>query len=135
MQRLSIAMFLGALIEFIGGRTGTRCVIDPDGEKSPFYAVELVKSEPADTKTCYVDSYEVWVHCISAPTSPYSSAPVLNMVTRLEEAMGGELELPEPFWLFAQDYGGLQTLKRDGTGEGHAVLSFDFRVCYGFRCK
>lgn len=135
IQRLSIASFLGLLIDHIEGRTGKRCYDDPDGKPSPFYSVQIVKSGPANTKTMYVDSYEVWIHCISKPVNPYSNAPVLELVRELEEAMTDDLFLPEPYDLIRQEHGGLQALKKDESGEGHAVVSYAFHVSYGFRCK
>ncbi|RVU97061.1 DUF5072 domain-containing protein [Coriobacteriales bacterium OH1046] len=136
LKRLSIAGFLGCLITAIAERTGIPCYDSPEDKESPFYSVQLVRSEPADTKTMYVDVYSVWVHCISEPVRPrYSNAPVLELVQALEEAMSDGLALPEPHLLYRQVYDGMQTLKMDETGEGHAVLSFAFHVCYGFRCK
>jgi hypothetical protein len=135
LQRLSVAEFLGCLIDHIEGNTELRCYDDPNNKESPLYSVQLVRSEPADTKTMYVDVYTVWVHCISEPTRPYSTAPVLALVQKLEEAMSEDVALPSGYQLVRQVYGGLQTLKKDESDEGHAVLSFDFHVCYGFRCK
>lgn len=135
LKRLSIAEFLGALIDWVSERTGVPCCSDPNGKASPFYAVELLRTEPQNTKTEFVDRYDVSIHCISEPVRPYSSAPVLDLVQKLEEAMSDDLELPEPFDLCRQEYGGLQAVKRDESDEGHAVLSFSFLIGYGFRCK
>lgn len=135
LKRLSMAEFLGCLIDHVEERTGLSCYDDPNNKKSPFYSVQLVRSEPANTKTEFRDVYQVWIHCISAPANPFSNAPVLALVQALEEAMTDDMELPDPFCVQRQDYGGLQTLKKDESGEGHAVLSFDFNVRYGFRCK
>jgi len=135
LKRLGIADFIGCLIEHIESRTGLRCYDSPDGVPSPFYSVQLLRSEPANTKTMFVDVYRVWIHCISEPVNPYSNAPVLGLVTALEEAMTEDVEPPDGYKLIRQTYGGLQTLKQDESDEGHAVLSFDFHICYGLRCK
>lgn len=136
LRRLSIAEFIGCLIDHIEKRTGIPCHDSPENKPSPLYSVQLVRTEPADTKTMYVDVYQVWVHCISAPaTGEYSNAPVLDLAQGLEEAMSEDLALPSPYRMFRQVYNGLQTLKMDESREGHAVLSYDFHVCYGFRCK
>ncbi|MEY8314152.1 DUF5072 family protein [Adlercreutzia muris] len=134
-RRLSIAQFLGSLIGFIEERTGVKCYDDPDNKPSPLYSVQLVRTQPQNTKTMYIDTYEVWVHCISEAVQPHSNAPVLNLVQTLEEALSTDLPLPEPFKLYRQEYEGLQTLKRDESGEGHAVLAYRFFICYGYRCK
>lgn len=135
LKRLSIAEFLGCLITHIESKTGIKCYDDPDNEKSPLFSVQLVSTEPANTKTMYIDSYEVWIHCISKPRKPYSNTPVLKLVQTLEEAMTDDLALPAPFQMYRQEYRGLQTLKKDPSNEGHAVLSFRFYICYGLRCK
>ena len=134
-RRLSIAQFLGSLIGFIEERTGVKCYDDPDNKPSPLYSVQLVRTQPQNTKTMYIDTYEVWVHCISEAVQPHSNAPVLNLVQTLEEALSTDLPLPAPFKHYRQEYEGLQTLKRDESGEGHAVLAYRFFICYGYRCK
>lgn len=136
MQRMSIGEFLGIVIGAVEDRTGIRCVDCPDGEESPFYSVEFVApSEPANTKTMFVERYRLWFHCIAAPVVPHSNAPVLRLVKTLEEALTRNIELPEPFWLNNQTYEGVQALNKDDSGEGHAVLSYVFEVCYGLICK
>ena len=135
IERLSMGKFLGLLITHIERLTDVRCYDDPDNKPSPLYSVQLVRSEPANTKTMFVDSYEVWIHCISQKVKPYSNASVLELVERLEEAMTEPLELPERFSVYRQEYSGLQTLKKDESGEGHAVLAYNFFICYGLRCK
>lgn len=134
-QRLSIAEFLGALITFIKERTGISCYDDPDNKPAPLYSVEIVRTEPQNTKTMYVDSFEVYIHCIAKEVIPHSNAPVLRLVQRLEEALSSQLRLPDPFQLYRQEYQGLQALKKDESGEGHAVLSYKLFVAYGYRCK
>lgn len=135
LKRISIAEFLGCLIDHIEANTGIKCCDDPDNVPSPLYGVQFVRSEPCNTKTAFVDMFEVYVHCISEPVHPYSNAPVLELVEKLEEAMTDDLELPEPFIVQRQVYNGLTELKKDESGEGHAVLGLAFYICYGFRCK
>ena len=135
IQRLGIGEFVGLLIDHIEAKTQLPCYDSPDGKASPFYSVEFVKSDPDNTKTMYVDVVEVWIHCISEEVVPYSNAPVFAMVKKLEQAMGENFTLPPPFKLFSTEYNGVQTIKKDESGEGHAVLSFSFRICYGFAVK
>lgn len=135
LTRLSIAEFLGCLIKHIEEKTGLPCYDNPINKTSPLYSVQITKTEPQDTKTRYVDRYDVWIHCISEPTETQSTAPVLELVQKLEEAMTIDVVIPQHFQLLRQVYGGLQTLKVDESNEGHAVLSFSFSICYGFRCK
>ena len=46
-----------------------------------------------------------------------------------------DITLPDPFELLLQTDGGVQTIKTDETGEKHAIVNYDFMVCYGFICK
>ena len=125
-RRLSIAQFLGSLIGFI------KCYDDPDNKPSPLYSVQLVRTQPQNTKTMYIDTYEVWVHCISEAVQPHSNAPVLNLVQTLEEALSTDLPLPAPFKLYRQEYEGLQTLKRDESGVKMITSPEELD---GYRCK
>lgn len=135
MQRIGIGEFLGCLIDHIEEKTGTRCYDSPEDEASPLYSVELETTEDKQTKTMFLDVFNVNVHCISEKVRPYSSAPVLRLVQELQEAMTDDVALPAPFFLNAQTFNGLRSIKQDASGEGHAVLSYSFQVCYGFRCK
>lgn len=134
-QRLGIAQFLGCLIDHVGEKTGIRCYDYPDNVSSPLYSAEVTSTEVANTKTMYLDVFNVSIHCISEPVDPYSNAPVLALVQTLQEAMTEGFALPEPFYLYRCDFAGMQALKRDESDEGHAVLSYRFFVCYGLRCK
>lgn len=135
IQRLSLAVFLGCLIEAIEAGTGTACYDSPENRKSPLYSVELQSTQPENTKTMYIDAITVWVHCISEPARPYSNAKVLGMVQRLEQALMEGFELPAPFSLYRTTCNGVQTVKKDETDEGHAIAEFTLRVCYGLRVK
>lgn len=134
-QRYSIAEFIGNLATTVEQRTGVRCVDDPDNVPSPLYSIEFTGSKRGDTKTSFIDVYSVWIHAIASPVIPRSNAPVLDMVKLLEQAMSDDLVLPEPFTMFMQTENGIQTLKTDPSGEGHAVVEFEFRIVYGFKCK
>ena len=87
VQRLSLAVFLGCLIDAIEQGTGTKCYDSPENRASPLYSVELQNTQPENTKTMYIDAISVWVHCISEPVRPYSNAKVLGMIQRLEQAL------------------------------------------------
>ena len=58
-----------------------------------------------------------------------------KLIEDLQEAMTEDIELPEPFELIMQTDGGVQTIKTDETKEKHAIVSYTFMVCYGFKCK
>ena len=135
-RRLSPTELLSVLIEHVETRTGLRLYDNADGKESPFYSFEGIEREPNDTKTMFMDRFTLSIHCISAPPKgEYSSQQVLDMETALEEALTDELSLPEPFQLVNQECQGIDTVKRDPSNEGHAVVTYIFDVSYGFKCK
>ena len=135
LRRLSISEMWGIVIDHIQERTETKVVSEAKGEKSPFFYVEFTTGEPRNTKTQFIDHFEFAIHAISEETHPYTAVPVLEMVKELEEIMTDEVEIPEPFFLVNQEYEGVNTVKKDPSDEGHAVLSYTFDISYGFRTK
>lgn len=134
LRRFSALDLLAIVQEQIERNTGLRCFDHADNEQSPFYAVELVGIEPANTKTCYMDKMTVNVHCIASPSKRQTDA--LKLIQKLEEAMTEEVVLPDPYWLENQTEEGLQGApKEDETGEMHAIVAFSFVIAYGFNCK
>lgn len=115
-------------------KTGVKCYdAVPRNAPSPFYFAEVIGKRPAHTKTMYRDVYTVWIHAVAQPGD--SSVQIYEMIQQLEEAMTEDVPLPEGFELILQTSNGVQTIKTDETNEKHAVLSFEFTVCYGFKCK
>ena len=134
-KKLSPEIFLGYLIDHIREKTSIACYDSPENKQSPLYSVELTGIEPANTKTMYIDVYNVNIHSITAPIEPHSFSNTLKMVGLLNEALTDDLVLPDPFYVYDQSDNGLQVLKKDESNEGHAVESYSFKVCYGLRCK
>lgn len=115
-------------------KTGVKCYdAVPRNAPSPFYFAEVIGKRPAHTKTMYRDVYTVWIHAIAQPEN--SSVQIYEMIQQLEETLTEDISLPEGFELILQASNGVQTIKTDETNEKHAVLSFEFTVCYGFKCK
>lgn len=115
-------------------KTGVKCYdAVPRNAPSPFYFAEVIGKRPAHTKTMYRDVYTVWIHAIAQPGD--SSVQIYEMIQQLEETLTEDVSLPEGFELILQASNGVQTIKTDETNEKHAVLSFEFTVCYGFKCK
>ena len=115
-------------------KTGVKCYdAVPRNAPSPFYFSEVIGKRPAHTKTMYRDVYTVWIHAIAQPGD--SSVQIYEMIQQLEETLTEDISLPEGFELILQASNGVQTIKTDETNEKHAVLSFEFTVCYGFKCK
>ena len=115
-------------------KTGVKCYdAVPRNAPSPFYFAEVIGKRPAHTKTMYRDVYTVWIHAIAQ--SGDSSVQIYEMIQQLEETLTEDISLPEGFELILQVSNGVQTIKTDETNEKHAVLSFEFTVCYGFKCK
>lgn len=115
-------------------KTGVKCYdAVPRNAPSPFYFAEVIGKRPAHTKTMYRDVYTVWIHAVAQPGD--SSVQIYEMIQQLEETLTEDISLPEGFELILQTSNGVQTIKTDETNEKHAVLSFEFTVCYGFKCK
>ena len=133
-QKLSVTTLISAIQKQIKEGTGLKCLDHvPQNETSPFYFAELVKTVPNNTKTMFRDVMTVWIHCIAEKSE--SSVGIYQMIDQLQEAMTEDIELPDPYELIMQVDGGVQTIKTDETGEKHAVIPYDFTVCYGFKCK
>ena len=133
-QKLSPVTLIAAVQEKIEALTGLRCYDHiPLNEASPLYFAEITRIQPANSKTMFRDVYSVAIHCI-AEESP-SSVGVYNLIENLQSALSEDITLPEPFELVMQTDNGVQTIKTDESGEKHAIVSYDFTVCYGFICK
>lgn len=136
LKRLNATELLAVLMQHIEERTGIPVYDNPENKKSPFYAFEYVTSKPVETKTMFMDEFEVPIHAISAPPSgEYSIQPILDLVEKLQSALTEEICLPEPFRLINQEDGGIQAMKRDPSGEGHAIVNCTFQVCYAYKVK
>lgn len=133
-QKLSPVTLIAAVQDKIESLTDLRCYDHvPLNEESPLYFAEIIRIQPANSKTMYRDVYSVAIHCI-AEESP-SSVGVYNLIENLQSALSEDIILPEPFTLVMQTDNGVQTIKTDESGEKHAIVSYDFTVCYGFICK
>lgn len=133
-QKLSPVMLVAAVQDKIENLTDLRCYDHvPTNEESPLYFAEVTRIQPANSKTMFRDVYSVAIHCIAAE-SP-SSVGVYNLIENLQSALSEDVTLPEPFELVMQTDNGVQTIKTDESGEKHAIVSYDFTVCYGFICK
>ena len=133
-QKLSPVTLIAAVQEKVEAVTGLRCYDPvPLNEESPLYFAEIIRIQPANSKTMFRDVYSVAIHCI-AEESP-SSVGVYNLIENLQSALSEDISLPEPFTLVMQTDNGVKTIKTDESGEKHAIVNFDFMVSYGFMCK
>lgn len=133
-KKLSPVTLIAAVQEKVETLTGLRCYDHvPQNEASPLYFAEIIQIQPANSKTMFRDVYSAAIHCI-AEESP-SSVGVYNLIENLQSALSEDITLPEPFELVMQTDNGVQTIKTDESGEKHAIVSYDFTVCYGFICK
>lgn len=133
-QKLSPVTLIAAVQDKVEALTGLRCYDHvPLNEASPLYFAEITRIRPANSKTMYRDVYSSAIHCI-AEESP-SSVGVYNLIENLQSALSEDISLLEPFTLVMQTDNGVQTIKTDESGEKHAIVNFDFMVCYGFMCK
>ena len=133
-KQLGLVDLIQAIQKKVKERTGLECYDSvPDNAPSPFYFAEVVGKRPAHTKTMYRDVFTVWIHAIAEPGE--SSVQIYELIQKLEEALTEEIEIPEEYDLIMQTDNGIQTIKTDETKEKHAVLAYEFMICYGFKCK
>lgn len=133
-KQLGLVNLIRGIQAKVEEKTGVKCYdAVPRNAPSPFYFAEVIGKRPAHTKTMYRDVYTVWIHAIAQPGD--SSVQIYEMIQQLEETLTEDISLPEGFELILQVSNGVQTIKTDETNEKHAVLSFEFTVCYGFKCK
>lgn len=133
-KQLGLVDLVSAIQKKVYDNTGIRCYdAVPQNASSPFYFAEVIGKRPVHSKTMYRDVFSVWIHAIAEPTD--SSVSIYELIQKLEEALTEDIELPEGFELLMQTNNGIQTIKKDETNEKHAVLAYDFMVCYGFKCK
>ena len=133
-QKLSPVTLVAAVQNKIETLTGLRCYDHvPKNEECPLYFVEITRIRPANSKTMFRDVYSAAIHCIAAENP--SSVGVYSLIENLQSALSEDIALPAPFELVMQTDNGVQTIKTDESGEKHAIVNFDFMVCYGFMCK
>lgn len=105
----------------------------PKDSPSPLVSVEMIRSQPANTKTMYVTQYDIQIRAIAPAIE--SSIPIFDLVRQVEEAMTRDIDIPEPYNLIRQAYSGINSTYTDEAGERHAVMNFSFYISYGFMCK
>lgn len=133
-KQIGLTDLLSAIQKKVQDNTGMKCYdAIPDNAPSPFYFAEVIGKRPAHSKTMWRDVFTVWIHAIAEPGD--SSVQIHKLIQELEEALTEDIELPEGFELVMQTNNGVQTIKTDETNEKHAVLAYEFMVCYGFKCK
>nr|DAM78991.1 MAG TPA: hypothetical protein [Caudoviricetes sp.] len=133
-KQLGLVDLISAIQRKVEEQTDIKCHDTvPLNAKSPFYYAEVVGKRPAHTKTMWRDVFTVWIHVIAEPGE--SSVQIYKLIQKLEEALTEDIVLPEEFELIMQTNNGIQTIKKDETKEKHAVLAYEFMVCYGFKCK
>ena len=131
---MNITDLMKAVQTQIKDGTGLPCYDSvPENAASPFYYMSYAGSQPADTKTMFVDRHTVDIHVI-ADVSP-SSVPVFRYIQALEQAMTEDISIPKEYKLVRQSSGGVRTIQDDESGEKHAVMSFTFLISYGYKTK
>lgn len=133
-KKLSLVDLVAAIQRVVTAGTGRPCYdAVPKDAPAPFYYAEVGSARPQNTKTLYVDCITVYIHAIGETGGGH--VQIYELIRELEQALTVDIVLPDPFQLIRQDSAGMQNLKRDETGEPHAVLAFKFLVCYGLKIK
>lgn len=134
LKQFPVTELIKAIQKRVRDGTGRKC-LDHVGknEPSPFYFVEFRQSRPANSKTMYIVDYMIYIHVIAEPAA--SSVPVYKYIQELEEALSEDIIVIEPYNLVTQTDGGVVSIYREETNEIHGVVSFTFKISYGFKCK
>lgn len=133
-SQLGLVDLISAVQKTVQIKTGLRCYDSvPDNAPSPFYFAEVVSKRPEKNKMMFKDVFTVFIHAIASPGA--SSVEIYDLIQKLEEALTTEIELPTGFDLLLQSNAGLQTIQTDETNEKHAVIAYEFTVCYGYKIK
>lgn len=102
-------------------------------EPSPFTFLQFVGNEEKNTKTMFIDEFTIHVHIISAAAS--NSIAHYQNIQAVQEALTEYIHLPEGYTVWGQVASGLISNFTEETAEEHAVLSFVFKISYGFKIK
>jgi len=133
LQKFSFLDLHAALKTHIETNTTYDCYDEvPQNKAAPFYYVECIGSTPTDTKTMFVEDYKVWIHAIAEAGN--SSKDIYDMIQILEEAMTEDITI-DGFTLVLQKSNGTLVIKTDETKEKHAVVGYEFKICYGYKTK
>ena len=134
LKKLGLVNLHVALKKKIERNTGLQAFdYVPENAPAPFYSIEIVDKRAENTKTMWCETFTVWIHAIAE--EQHSRLGIYNLIESLEEALTEEIVLPEHVTLLNQNNVGVQSLQKDETNEMHAVLAYEFKVCYGFRVK
>lgn len=146
LRRISPPDFLVEVLEHVRKFTEKDAWADGANHKAPFYFVEMVGKEKADTKTFNQDKFTINIHCIAGknrPTNTTQNAPsnfaseaMLEMVGEIEAALENKIFFHKnPFQVAAQDEIGYVAGTVDPSGEPHGVVQFEIIVRYGLKIK
>lgn len=134
LKKLETTEVIKSVITLVEKNTGLRCYdYVPKNTPAPFYYVELTGKRPDNTKTMWVEIYSVQIHAIAEKTA--SHVGIYKLIDDLETALTEDIELPCGYHLLLQSEAGLQNIQQDETDEHHAIITFEFRICYGFKIK
>ena len=109
--------------------------VPPENEPAPLVYLEVVGKRLDPHKTMYKETFTVYIHAIASKESNRGKTPVYDLINQVEEALTENVILPECFQLIGQVETGVISMQRDESGEWHAILSFEFKVLYGYMTK
>lgn len=134
LKQFPITELIKAIQKQVKAGTGRKCLDHVEmNEPSPFYYVEFRQSRPGNSKTMFVQDYIVYIHVITEESE--SSVPLYKYIEELEEALTHDIEIPDPYNLVFQMDNGVVSIYREETDEMHGVVSYTFRISYGWKCK
>lgn len=134
LKQFPITDLIVAIQKTVKDGTGRKCLDHIEkNEESPFYYAEFRQNRPVSSKTMYVMEYTVYIHVIAEQSD--SSVPLYKYIQELEEAMTQDIDIQEPYNFVMQTDNGIISIYTDETNEKHGIISFTFKISYGFKCK
>lgn len=133
-RKIGFAELAAAVLDTLRRNTAFPCYdAVPTDAPSPLLFAEVIGKRDASSKTMYKEIFTVQVHVVASPGD--ARTEIYQMIQQVEEALTEDIVLPEPITLVLQTETGVQSMQKEATNEWHAVLSYDFTVSYGWKCK
>lgn len=133
VNKIPLVTLMASVIDRIRAE-GVECFDQvPLNQALPFSYVEVIRQEPANTKTFMADRYILWIHTWADGSS--GSKKIAQSVDKVQDALLTEITVPTAFRLVSQSFNGLIQLFQEETKEKHAVQELEMLIAYGCRTK
>ena len=134
-KQIGLVELVSAIQYTVQNNTKLNCYdVVPKNTPTPFYVVELIGKQAVPSKTMYVDKFTFNIHVFAKNDG--SSVQIYQVINLLEEALTDDILLPDGYYLVMQTATGIQSIyDEEETNEKHAILTYEFTVCYDYKIK